>query len=170
MAVIRALETCTDNNIPLEIRTDSKYTINAFTSWIPKWEKNNKWKTANNKDVENKELFQRLMKLVRARNAEVILKYVPGHVGVKENEEADQLAKLGAKMDALDDPYDYSEDNDEKLEITEGTSSLDIVPSIDNCQILLNNFEYNKNLLTKDDFFSTEDKLEIENEIKIKFV
>jgi hypothetical protein len=44
----------------------------AYKSWIPKWEKN-KWKTSNNKDVENKGLFQRLMKLIRARNAEVTI-------------------------------------------------------------------------------------------------
>ncbi|GBB92749.1 hypothetical protein RclHR1_02050022 [Rhizophagus clarus] len=159
MAVIRALETCPDNNIPLEIRTDSQYVINAYNCWIPKWE-NNKWKTSNNKDVENKELFQRLMKLIRARNAEVTIEYVQAHVGIKENEEADQLAKLGASMDVVDDSYDYGEDNDEMeakhqktilqyfQTITDESSPSSIV---ENSQILLNNFDYNKILLTKDD-------------------
>ena len=49
------------------------FSLLAYTSWIPKWEKSNKWKTTNNKDVENKGLFQRLMKLTRARNAEVTI-------------------------------------------------------------------------------------------------
>ncbi|CAB4489918.1 unnamed protein product [Rhizophagus irregularis] len=158
MAVIRALETCPDNNIPLEIRTDSQYVINAYKSWIPKWEKNNKWKASNNKDVENKELFQRLMKLVRARNAEVTIEYVQGHVGVQENEEADQLAKLGAFMDTVDDLYDYGDDETEIkrqhtiLQYFQTITDESSPPSIvENSQILLNNFEYNKNILAKDD-------------------
>ncbi|CAI2172721.1 5953_t:CDS:2 [Funneliformis geosporum] len=165
MAVIRALETCPDNNVPLEIRTDSKYTINAYTSWIPRWEKN-KWKSSKNKDVENQGLFQRLIKLTRARNADVTITYVPGHAGVYENEEADRLANLGAMMDAVDDHYDYGEGNKEKLKV----SAEDDVD-----EILLNEFDY-KNVpgfshpLTKDDFFSPEEKIEMENETGLKFV
>jgi hypothetical protein len=63
------------------------------------------------------------------------------------------LAKLGASMDAKDDPYDYGEDNDEMKcqhtilqyfqTITDESSPL-IAPSIvENSQILLNNLEYN---------------------------
>ncbi|CAG8516780.1 10916_t:CDS:2 [Funneliformis caledonium] len=163
MAVIRALETCPDNNVPLEIRTDSKYTINAYTSWIPRWEKDNKWKTANNKDVENKELFQRLVKLTRAR-----------HAGVLENEEADRLANLGAMMDAVDEHYDYGVDNKKKLKVSAEDNDYSCLENVDD--ILFNELDYIKNIpgfshpLTKDDFFSPEDKIEMEKETGLKFI
>jgi hypothetical protein len=79
-------------------------------------------------------------------------------------------------LDAVDDSYDYGEESDEKSKITEELSFLDVtsqnseILSInENYRILLNNFDYNK-VLTKDDFFSAEEKLEIENETGMKFV
>ncbi|CAG8733717.1 13915_t:CDS:2, partial [Ambispora leptoticha] len=103
-AAIRALETCTNNHLPLEIKTDSQYLIKAYQSWIKKWESND-WKTTSKKkEVENKELFQRLLMLIRSREGKT---YVPGHAGIEGNEAADRLANAGAVLDV-----NTSDDND----------------------------------------------------------
>jgi len=88
------------------------------------------------------------------------------------------LANLGAMMDAVYDHYDYGEDNKEKLEATAENeeSYLEIISTPSQNFDLLNKFEYIKNVpdldypLTKDDFFSPEDKTEMENETGMKFV
>ncbi len=49
----------------VNIYSDSAYVVNAFLQkWILSWQKNN-WKTADKKDVKNKELWQELVKLTR---------------------------------------------------------------------------------------------------------
>ncbi|XP_048582523.1 ribonuclease H1 isoform X2 [Nematostella vectensis] len=63
VAATMALESAKEMGFTkVEIRTDSKYTINGMTSWIRSWKKNG-WKTADNKDVKNLEDFQKLDKL-----------------------------------------------------------------------------------------------------------
>lgn len=58
-------------------------------------------------------------------------------------------------MDAVDDPYDYGDDETEikrQHTILQYFQTESSPPSIvENSQILLNNFEYNKNILAKDD-------------------
>ncbi|CAG8804311.1 7913_t:CDS:2, partial [Dentiscutata erythropus] len=103
-AVIRALETCPDRELPLEIKTDSKYTINACESWIPKWIKNN-WKSVRGEPVKNKDLFIRLIELIGSRAGEVSFTHVPGHVGIPGNEAADRLANLGALKENVKTDY-----------------------------------------------------------------
>nr|CAG8581856.1 5046_t:CDS:2 [Entrophospora candida]CAG8589968.1 12476_t:CDS:2 [Entrophospora candida] len=76
-AIIRALQTCTDLDSPLEIRTDSIYIV---------------------KDVENRDLFIKLTNLIRARPGHVIITHVRGHQGLAGNEGADKLANLGALL------------------------------------------------------------------------
>ncbi|KAG2185322.1 hypothetical protein INT44_002112, partial [Umbelopsis vinacea] len=71
-AVIRAIETCGNDSKRLRICTDSMYVVKATTSWRKSWEKNN-WKTANNKDVQNEDLFRRLFHLLDTRPGKVVL-------------------------------------------------------------------------------------------------
>ncbi|CAG8459870.1 929_t:CDS:2 [Ambispora gerdemannii] len=105
-AAIRALETCTDNHLTLEIKTDSQYLVKAHKSWIENWVKNG-WKTATKQDVGNKDLFQRLLELIKNREGKVEITYVPGHAGVEGNEAADRLANAGALLDdvVINDNY-----------------------------------------------------------------
>lgn len=88
-AVIEALK-----NIPvgshIKIYSDSSYIINCFKQkWINKWEKNG-WMTANNKPVENKDLWLEMRQLEKDRKVEWIK--VKGHSGNQWNEKADKLA------------------------------------------------------------------------------
>ncbi|KAI9478447.1 MAG: ribonuclease H-like domain-containing protein [Benjaminiella poitrasii] len=95
-AVICALEQSLNDYEPLEIRTDSQYVINAVTSWSKNWIRNG-WRTSSGKEVENRDLFERILRLIDTKRGEVKFSYVPGHSGEFGNERADQLAVAGAQ-------------------------------------------------------------------------
>lgn len=72
--------------------TDSSYTINAMEHWYEEWVENNKLDEKVNVDIIRRlyEVFQEVRDSVR-------VEYVPGHVGLRGNEMADQLSKAAAK-------------------------------------------------------------------------
>src|SRR3972149_9838624 len=81
------------------VYTDSKYLINGMTGWIYGWQKNG-WKTKDKKVVLNKDLWEKLVELVK--NKKIKWHYVGGHVGVAGNERCDEIADakaLGKKVD-----------------------------------------------------------------------
>lgn len=92
------------------IRSDSQYTIDAVTKWIYGWIKNN-WVTSQGQPVKNKDLFERLFKLVKFHT--VKFEKVKAHSGIIGNERADELAKEAAGNPTLVDegyiPPDPSE-------------------------------------------------------------
>ncbi|XP_060090337.1 ribonuclease H1-like isoform X2 [Heteronotia binoei] len=93
-AACKAIEQAKSQNIKkLAIYTDSKFTINGMTDWVPNWQRNG-WKTSTGKDVINKEDFERLAKL--SEGMDIQWMHVPGHAGFTGNEAADRLAKEGA--------------------------------------------------------------------------
>lgn len=98
MGVIVALEALTK---PCEVRiiSDSKYVTDAFNAgWMDNWLRNN-WKTAGNKPVKNRDLWQRL--LTASKPHEVSFVWVKGHAGHPENERCDRLATAAADGDNL---------------------------------------------------------------------
>ena len=46
-------------SVPIKIISDSKYSIQAITQWIPNW-KSNGWKTSSGSQVKNLELMNEL--------------------------------------------------------------------------------------------------------------
>ena len=87
MAAIKALEEI-DKDYEITLYTDSNYVKDGITSWISNWKKNN-WKTANKKDVKNKELWMRLDEAIKHKNISWV--WVKGHAGNAGNEQADYL-------------------------------------------------------------------------------
>lgn len=89
--------------VKITIKLDSKYVKMGITEWIKNWEKNN-WKGSNKKPVANLELWQELLSLKNFINdklkghnfKDVNWEYVKGHVGIKGNEIADDLATEAA--------------------------------------------------------------------------
>ncbi len=75
------------------IYCDSTYCINGITSWIKGWIKNG-WKTADKKDVKNKDLWLELLDI--SKNIEYQLVKVKSHANIKFNEMADKMAKYAA--------------------------------------------------------------------------
>ena len=89
MAAIKALEEI-DKDYEITLYTDSNYVKDGITSWISNWKKNN-WKTANKKDVKNKELWMRLDEAIKDKNISWV--WVKGHAGNAGNDQADYLAR-----------------------------------------------------------------------------
>jgi ribonuclease HI len=76
----------------LAIYTDSTYVIQGIRGWIFGWRKRG-WKTSTGGDVLNRDLWERLDDLVRARGkGGVTWHYVRGHVGIPGNERVDEIA------------------------------------------------------------------------------
>ncbi|KEP68662.1 ribonuclease HI [Thioclava sp. BHET1] len=91
LAAINALEALTKPTA-ITITTDSAYVKNGVTGWIHGWKRNG-WKTSNKKPVKNVDLWQRL-DAAQLRH-QVTWKWIKGHAGHAENEQADELARAG---------------------------------------------------------------------------
>ena len=79
----------------VQIFTDSKYVKSGITEWIHNWKKNG-WKTANKKDVSNKELWTELDLL--NNEFEINWNWVKAHSTDKLNNEVDLLARNAADL------------------------------------------------------------------------
>src|SRR3989338_7237006 len=78
-----------DEGLRILIYSDSSYLINGITKWIHGWQKNG-WKTKAKQDVENRDLWEKLIEI--SRNKEIQWKQIGGHVGVIGNERCDEIA------------------------------------------------------------------------------
>ena len=91
-ACIKALEAIKSTQYPIEIYTDSAYLYNCMQQkWYEKWEQNG-WKNSKKMPIENKDLWEALLNLIKKYNPTFIK--VKGHSGDKYNDEADKLANL----------------------------------------------------------------------------
>lgn len=92
MGTIRALELIKDRDEPVVIFTDSTYVIRGITQWVWGWKKRG-WKNAEGQEVLNRDLWERLHRLVLARKeGKVEWKYIRGHTGNPGNERCDEIA------------------------------------------------------------------------------
>ena len=76
----------------VDVYTDSKYLQMGINNWIGNWVKKN-WKTAGNKDVKNRDLWEELLSITKLYN--INWHWVKAHNGNTYNERADFLANLG---------------------------------------------------------------------------
>ena len=77
----------------VQIFTDSKYVKSGITEWIHNWKKNG-WKTADKKEVKNKNLWTELDDLSNSFDIEWI--WVKAHSTDELNNEVDLLARSSA--------------------------------------------------------------------------
>ncbi len=87
-AAIAALESL-DQPHNVTLYTDSTYLKKGITEWLSTWQRNG-WRTANNKPVQNKALWQRLYHVINRHDIE--WKWVRSHAGNEYNERVDKLA------------------------------------------------------------------------------
>ncbi len=93
-AVIKALEAM-KKPCHVKIHSDSALIINAMTKgWIENWQKKG-WKKADKKPVENRGLWEEMLKAMNGHTVEWIK--VKAHVGIELNERVDQLAVAESK-------------------------------------------------------------------------
>lgn len=93
-AVIMALSALKE---PCEVTlfSDSAYTVNAFNlGWIRNWETNG-WKTADRKDVQNADLWKKLLELTKIHRVTFVK--VKGHADNAYNNRCDELARNAIK-------------------------------------------------------------------------
>jgi ribonuclease HI len=82
----------------VDLYTDSQYVRKGITEWINGWKKRG-WKTASNKPVKNRALWQELEAAAKDHN--ITWHWVEGHAGHEFNERADDLARQAA-VDAIE--------------------------------------------------------------------
>lgn len=72
------------------IQTDSRYVVDSIEKgWAKGWKKNN-WIKSDKKPALNKDLWERLLKLLEIHD--VTFAWIKGHAGHPENERCDRLA------------------------------------------------------------------------------
>ena len=90
MAVIMGLESIKSGNA-VKVFSDSAYVVNAFNQkWIDNWQRNS-WRTSDKGEVQNKELWQRLLRAMDGLDVEFFK--VKGHSDNKNNNRCDALAR-----------------------------------------------------------------------------
>ena len=93
LEALKALKT----ECEVELYSDSAYSVNAFNQgWIYNWIKKG-WKTADKKEVKNKEIWQEIYDLTKRHK--VTFNKVKGHSNVELNNRCDELAR--AEIDKL---------------------------------------------------------------------
>ncbi|MFI9582009.1 ribonuclease H [Streptomyces sp. NPDC052236] len=95
LTALEKLLEATDAAVPVEVRMDSQYAMNAVTKWIGGWKRNG-WKTSAGQPVANRELVVRIDALLTGRSVDFV--YVPAHRadGDHLNAIADQAASEAA--------------------------------------------------------------------------
>ena len=80
----------------IKLYSDSAYLVNAFVNgWIYNWQKNG-WKTADKKDVKNRDLWEQIYQFTQIHEIEWIK--VKGHSDNEYNNLCDKLAVAAIKQ------------------------------------------------------------------------
>lgn len=92
MEVMAALDALRHLDGRVEVVSDSTYVVHCFRDrWWQGWLRRG-WRNSQNKPVANRDLWEPLVDLVRARGDEVTFRWVKGHSGDHWNDVVDQLA------------------------------------------------------------------------------
>lgn len=93
-AVLEALRAYPDR--PVHIVSDSTYVVNCFRDrWWAGWLKRG-WLNSQKKAVANRDLWEPLIDLYRARSGAITFSWVKGHSGNPMNDRVDRLAVLAS--------------------------------------------------------------------------
>ena len=105
-----------------KLRTDSKYVIEGYTKWIINWKRNG-WKTSSGKSVQNLDLWQKIDQL---RINGLVMEYVKGHSGDKQNDRVDKIATNYSKGISIVNDFKEEESSADFFEKTapEGIQEL----------------------------------------------
>lgn len=100
--VIRGLEAVAGEGGERQVTVDSTYVMKGITSWIKGWQAKG-WKTATGAPVQNRDLWEALVRLAAERPVQ--WHWVRGHAGHAENERCDRLATEARERRAGVDRY-----------------------------------------------------------------
>lgn len=90
--VLGALEYLSKTEGDIIVYTDSTYVIRGITQWVWGWKRNN-WRTAEGKEVSNKDIWEKLFFAVQKRKdmGKIHWSYTRGHMGTPGNERCDVI-------------------------------------------------------------------------------
>ncbi|MCH5162379.1 MAG: ribonuclease HI [Clostridiales bacterium] len=97
MEVLAAVEglSALKRRVKVKLYSDSAYLVNAIEQhWLDGWKRNG-WKTADGKEVKNRDLWERLDKLLAAHD--VVFIKVKGHSDNEYNNRCDKEARAAIK-------------------------------------------------------------------------
>jgi len=143
-----------------KLRTDSKYVIEGYTKWIINWKRNG-WKTSSGKSVQNLDLWQKIDQL---RINGLVMEYVKGHSGDKQNDRVDKIAtnySKGISLESKSKESEYSADFFKKnapSEIQELFSRNELIQKFATKKYLLSSLELS-NLLGEENHFKIKQNL-----------
>ena len=140
-----------------KLRTDSKYVIEGYTKWIINWKRNG-WKTSSGKSVQNLDLWQKIDQL---RINGLVMEYVKGHSGDKQNDRVDKIATNYSKGISLKSNLKESESSVEFFEKSAPTEIQELFSRNE----LIQKFAEKKYLLSSPELTNL---LGEENNLKIK--
>lgn len=78
---------------PIEIFSDSKYSIDCITKWAKGW-KSKGWKRGKNEEIKNLEIIKSCYNLYMELHSYIKISHVKGHADIEGNELADRMAVL----------------------------------------------------------------------------
>lgn len=82
-ALLEALKALTKDGLSINVFSDSSYLVECFTKkWYIKWQMNG-WMTSSKKPVENKDLWEKLLKQIE-RQKEIRFYRVKGHLNPEQ--------------------------------------------------------------------------------------
>ena len=129
-----------------KLRTDSKYVIEGYTKWIFNWKRNG-WKTSSGKSVQNLDLWQKIDQL---RINGLLMEYVKGHSGDKQNDRVDKIATNYSKgisiirnLKEIESSVDFFEKN-APAEIQKLFSRNELIQKFAEKKYLLSSLELSK--------------------------
>ncbi len=140
-----------------KLRTDSKYVIEGYTKWINNWKRNG-WKTSSGKSVQNLDLWQKIDQL---RINGLVMEYVKGHSGDKQNDRVDKIATNYSKGISLESKLKESESSADFFEKNAPSEIQELFSRNE----LIQKFADKKYLLSSPELSSL---LGVENHLKIK--
>ena len=140
-----------------KLRTDSKYVIEGYTKWITNWKRNG-WKTSSGKSVQNLDLWQKIDQL---RINGLVMEYVKGHSGDKQNDRVDKIATNYSKGISL---KSNSKESESSVEFFEKSAPTEIQELFSRNE-LIQKFAEKKYLLSSPELTNL---LGEENHLKIK--
>ena len=94
-----------EKGTPVEILSDSDYSLKAVFVWSEKWARND-WKTSSKEPVKNVDLIRECVDLAAPLNGRIQVTHVAAHNGTEGNEIADRLA-MQASINKVTSWEDY---------------------------------------------------------------
>ena len=83
----------------LVIATDSTYVVDGATKWVKTWESNG-WKLSSGEEAKNRDMWEELLKRMRALQADRCEKISFWHIPREQNATADRGAKFASQLKA----------------------------------------------------------------------